>query len=179
MNYRDKMGRFKFWVTKASRYMPPTDKEVAAVERRFGHSFPDSYKAFVKEFGCIALEGSVGLALSGSLASESIEIFFGISYGHIYDLSGILDRYAGRLPEPLLPIAQDAFGNLVCIAVYGRHEGHVFFWNHDGERIPHHGGPIPWENVTLVADDFDQFIDSLVIRGNPGDCSTQRSEQMP
>lgn len=39
--------------------------------------------------------------------------------------------YRGRIPDGVLPIADDAGGNQVCLAVAGEFPGSVWFWDHE------------------------------------------------
>ena len=82
-------------------------------------------------------------------------------------------RSQGRIPEELIPIGDNMFGDQVCLAVLGEHRGKVFFWDHDDERDEAdywqehgQGKTVPREflygNVYLVADSFMDFLARLV-----------------
>lgn len=55
------------------------------------------------------------------------------------------------IPETMLPIAADAFGNLICLDLSPEGYGSVTLYVHDPPDPP----------VLRVADSFEQFIDSL------------------
>ncbi len=60
--------------------------------------------------------------------------------------------FSGRIPERLLPIADDPFGNLFCLSVDGDDLGQVFFLDRyeESESRPY-----------FVAKDFDEFLSRL------------------
>ncbi len=69
-----------------------------------------------------------------------------------------LGVYSGRYPKELLPVAEAVGGNLILIRVEGRMKGEIYFWDHEQE-----GDEEPvWENLTLLAPSFDQFMEALV-----------------
>ena len=67
--------------------------------------------------------------------------------------------YHDRVPKPLLPIANDAGGNLICISTSGPDQGCIYFWEHENEV--EEGEEPTMENVWFVAPDFDTFLSHL------------------
>lgn len=65
-----------------------------------------------------------------------------------------------RVPDPMVPIAHDPGGNLVCISVTGEDAGKVYFCDHEGEYANGQRNRTE-SNVHLVADSFTEFITSL------------------
>jgi len=56
------------------------------------------------------------------------------------------------LPDTVLPIGVDGFGNLLCLGIAKENRGKIYFWDHEtSESVD--GGPI--------AESFSAFIDSL------------------
>ena len=68
-----------------------------------------------------------------------------------------------RMPEELVPIAHDPGGNQICIAVAGPKTGAVYFWDHeeeaDDDETP------GYDNVYLIANSFNEFLNSLTEKG--------------
>jgi len=58
-----------------------------------------------------------------------------------------------------VPIAFDAGGNLVCVAITGPHYGHVYFWDHEFESDD--GEPVTMNNMALIANSFGEFLSGL------------------
>ncbi len=71
--------------------------------------------------------------------------------------------YQGRIPDDLLWIADDPFGNAICIGIRGRYFGKVYFWDH--EREPDEktwdGSVETAGNIQFLANSFRQFVAGL------------------
>jgi hypothetical protein len=80
------------------------------------------------------------------------------------NLESFFQTYKGReprMPREMLPIASDPFGNLFCIQTRGDGAGRVYFWSHDDEFDEEIEGSTLYSNLRFLANDFDQFINSL------------------
>jgi len=75
-----------------------------------------------------------------------------------YQLTRKIETYTGRVPDRLLPIGCDDFGNLVLLDVGGAKPGAVYFWDHERENPD--GDPY-WDNISTVASSFTEFVNSL------------------
>lgn len=64
----------------------------------------------------------------------------------------------GRIPDGVLPIANDPYGNLICIDTRGGLDGPVLFWDHEFEK---EDGPPDDANLYPIAPDFETFLDNL------------------
>ena len=64
-----------------------------------------------------------------------------------------------RLPDNLIPIANDPGGNLFCISTHGDDEGKIYFWEHEFE-VEDDQKP-NYSNVFFVANNLENFIDNL------------------
>lgn len=132
---------------------PLSDIDIARAESRLGVRFPRQYKDFLRRnnggrpipdcFPC------------GPSNDSSLSYFF-----EIYDGPDALDlrenvedaREGSYMPPEYIPIAHDAFSNLVCIIVEGPGVGEVYFLEH------HLTEP---SSLTKIADDFDSFCASF------------------
>ncbi len=70
-----------------------------------------------------------------------------------------LKNYSGRIPNSFFPIAYDSCGNLICIPVKGPDRGKVYFWDHEMEAADDEEPS--YDNLTLIADSFEDFFNSL------------------
>jgi hypothetical protein len=121
---------------------------VAALEAKVGHPFPEPFRTFLAGYG----GEDIG-------AEENpVACFFGIGT-KASDLGAEIDMYRDRIPADTLPIARDWGGNLFLLGLHGEHAGQVLFWRHEEEADV--GQSPSYRNVSLVADDFDQFVESL------------------
>jgi hypothetical protein len=75
----------------------------------------------------------------------------GVARTDDWDLATRVARYAGDLPDGLLPIADAEGGNLVCTEVSGGRIGSIWFWDH--ERAV--------DAARRVAASLDAFIEGL------------------
>jgi hypothetical protein len=76
-----------------------------------------------------------------------------------YYLLHAIRVYEDRMPQELIPIGEDAFGNCFCLAVAGPYEGAILFWEHEEEREPP-----SYYNIEFIAKDFNSFLSSLYER---------------
>ncbi len=98
--------------------------------------------------------GTVGPVALRSDLRVGVVAVFGVDRDDRLDIE---TRRAGfgvdRLPRGLLPIIEAEGGNVVCLSVRPGDFGTVWFWDHEQEGA---GDPL-----TVVAEDFDEFVSSL------------------
>jgi len=150
-----------------------TDDDLAACERAIsmrkgpGAELSRSYKDFMRKTnGGLVSHGKVHRwTVAGKQHVEELERLYWVRGGARKgpkDLRAQAKVYKGRIPADTLAIAEDD-GNLFLIGIKGKNLGKVFFWSHHeeaGTPAGKKGGPT-YDNVTLVADDFDAFIEGL------------------
>lgn len=61
-----------------------------------------------------------------------------------------------RIPDNMLVIANDPEGDLILLSVKGQDYGKIYYWDHEMETEP-----ADYSNLTLIADSFEEFINSL------------------
>jgi len=74
------------------------------------------------------------------------------------------------MPDTVIPMASDEFGNQYCLGVTEEEYGKIYYWNHE-ERDPRDfqdkGLPVPddiwWQKMTPVADSFHVFVSQIVV----------------
>jgi hypothetical protein len=74
-------------------------------------------------------------------------------------LESLRKTYAGRVPDGLLPIGTDPFGNVFCLGLGGAWRGKVWFWDHESEADE--GEPPRVDNLSMVAASFTSFLAAL------------------
>jgi hypothetical protein len=99
--------------------------------------------------------GGVGLHHIGGFRKES---YFSLTIRR----ARYQDKYA-RIPRELLWIADDSFGNAICIGILGPYRGKVYFWDHEEEPDPDEwdGSVESAGNITPLADSFTAFVAGL------------------
>ncbi|WP_418895875.1 SMI1/KNR4 family protein [Sporosarcina cyprini] len=91
--------------------------------------------------------------ISVELGESILNIFYGI--GNMYDnLEKKLDIFDEILELGFIPIADDLFGNQICIGISEEYFGQIFHWAHDEE----HDG---MENMYFLSNNFNDFLDVL------------------
>lgn len=130
-----------------------TPEELKVFEEKIGHPLPSAYREFllahnggrpipsvidINDCPSGATDVQVFLGLTGPFESETLEWSW--------------DVFRGRIPERLLPIADDSFGNLFCLSLTGNDVGQVFFLDRyeESESRPY-----------FVAKDFNEFLDKI------------------
>ena len=103
--------------------------------------------------------------IKGELSFDNIRCFYGIcsdtgSVMYNYDIFQVIKARHNRIPKNLLPIATDSFGNEICLCIQGSNYRKVYFWDHENEGMDDNEEPW-WQNVYLIANSFDEFIDGL------------------
>lgn len=139
-------------------------EEITAIEDRLDICLPIEYRDFL-------LTNNGGRPrpdifrfekASGRYGTSCVHWFLKVDNGEYNNFQSYFETYKverQRLPDELIPVANDPGGNLICIAVSGDCTGAVYFWDHDTECDD---GEVPtYENVFLIANTFKEFLISL------------------
>ena len=130
-------GSEYYYVREHERIIP-TEEDIERLEKRIKATLPQEYKEFLIHYGRIAFNASVIFPIESCLWQDNgeLKVFFGFSSdGEIYDIRNAFDMYEGRMPVGFLPIAEDYFGNIVCLSCIGEDRGKVYFWDHEHRGI--------------------------------------------
>jgi SMI1-KNR4 cell-wall len=144
----------------------------AALERfeaKIGHQLPEDYRAFLIRcnggYGCgyieylePTLEEQVAVACLNHVGGFREESYYSLESNHkVYQLHEV------RIPKELIWIADDPFGNAICLGISGVHRGKIFFWDHENEPNPEQwdGRVETAGNIELVASSFSEFMAGL------------------
>jgi hypothetical protein len=127
-------------------HRPATEQDIIHFQMALGAVLPDDYREFLLKYNGGYPEPS---GFRGG--KEVLNSLFGFCQKHHCLLCNF---YIHRtiLPQAIIPIADDPFGNLVCLGVAAADGGRVFFWDHEyGDS----------SGLSHVADSFTNFLDSL------------------
>jgi cell wall assembly regulator SMI1 len=120
--------------------------DISSAEAALGTKLPESYKAFLREFGW------------GGVDSWNL---FGVGVGvpnylHLVRVTESERTEAHpHIPPPLIPVMNDGFGNHYCLDTRSLHDGEcpVVFWDHEqGVR----------QDPEVVAPQFDLWLLDLL-----------------
>ena len=147
------------------QFVPLVDESaVASLEATLGYALPSDYRQFLltKNGGEPANPVFNIFGVGKGYSNSSVRYFFSISEKSTFSLKYKYEIYAraGRIAKEMLPIATDAGGNLVLLAIAGEQMGKVFFWNHDVEGLT--DDPASTEHLAFVANSFKEFCDRLL-----------------
>ena len=128
-------------------------------QRFYKFKFPKPYKAFLLKQNGGTPEKNIFNFANGGEASI-VRGFFKINSSNSYDdLLSSIENYRNRMPNYYIPIADDTFGNNICLAIKGQNYGKVYFWDHENEVDD--GETPTMDNMSLLANNFDDFLNSL------------------
>lgn len=121
-----------------------SEAAIVAAEQELGIQFPPQYRAFLSAFG------------SGGVDSED---FIGLGGPEHLDIVKLVVRLRNRnnpLPERLLPLRSDGFGNYDCLDINRPTEQGEFSivqWNHEAGED---------QECEMLADSFDDWFESVL-----------------
>lgn len=149
---------------KLDDWRPVGLSDIEEYEAKLGVEFPDDYKEFLLKYSGQAPDRGPRFPYLDEYPGGDegiLSVFFGIMPDSGYDLLEATDTYEGRVPEDLLPIAEDPGGNVILLGVGGEDRGKVYFFDHEEERPVPEGEEIDRSNLYLIANSFGDFIESL------------------
>jgi cell wall assembly regulator SMI1 len=130
---------------------PASEESIQRLEQRIGQPLPPAYREFLRQHDGGPLE----------LNNRAVNEIFGLG-DEVPDFASMwnaLDRYRDRVPQWLLPVANDSFGNLFALSLRAEDNGSVWFWDHEKEADEDE--PPTEDNIRRVAPDWPTFLDSL------------------
>lgn len=135
-----------------------TLEQLSTLEAKMGVVLPDDYKLFLlkKNGGYLNPATFEFTGTDGLPNSTMIKHFFAIEGEPAVDLETNTRFYAesGRIPNGVLPIAEDLAANLICLDVSDSVvKGTIYFWDHELE-LEKEG----YENLAPISRSFSQFI---------------------
>jgi len=138
--------------------VPVTEDALREFEARIGYTLPADYRTFLLKYGMCAAAGGTRFRNTDDpeQIESSVNVFYGLKPGDTYDLFENRRILGDRLPAHLLPFASGSGGDF-CVSLQGEDAGRIYWW------YPHGGTDDPYEDLELVAHDFDGFIESLTV----------------
>jgi SMI1 / KNR4 family (SUKH-1) len=125
-------------------------------EREIGFTLPEDYREFLSRYGLSAQRGYPtwpDIRRPGE-PGGGVDWWYGLNPTESRDLLRNWKGFRGRIPSHLLPIAESP-GGQICLCLAGEKRGKLFWWD---RSEPH---AELGQNLTLIAHDFDTFINSL------------------
>ncbi len=146
-------------VAISESYQPLQEADILRLEQELRAELPRDYRSFLLAHNGGTPDPDVFIIGGDPEDEDVVSQFLGIQQGEYEDLFNLLGVFRGRIPDNLLPVARDPFGNLICLSITGENRGKVYFWDHEEEAME---GEVPdYRNVSWIADSFKSFLDSL------------------
>jgi hypothetical protein len=134
------------------------ERAISDLEKERGINLPESYKKFLMEFnGGRPVPSSFNF--KDGTNGSTVDWFLGLHGDEYTGLPKVLKIYEKRIPHNYFPIAIDPGDNLICISVQGPDRGSIHFWDHEMESRT--DASYDYSNTIPIADNFDEFIESL------------------
>ncbi len=185
MNIKDiveKLGGIK--PVNGEKFSPMSDVEISAVEKMIHGHFPDDYRIFLSSYGASLFKGeseenpyivfSSIEELPTHVTSDGfalVDAFYGARDEGSYSLTTRINFFRGRMPESVIPIADDGGAGQICLGIGNENMGKIFYWDQQGEALSEEeyledfGEPRPeramYENMYLIANNFCEFLNAL------------------
>jgi len=134
-----------------------TEDLLGAVEASWDFQLPKEYRQFLLNMSAENFKGKL-FSFYDSNDGSCIGDFFTLRKGIRNFFVDYRDMQK-RIPSNFIPIASDVYGNRILLAVKNPDRGKIFFWDHELEADD---GEVPdYSNLTLIAPDFQTFLNSL------------------
>jgi hypothetical protein len=136
-----------------------SERSLVAFERKLSVKLPEDYREFLlRTNGGYPADDLQFQFIEGDRESDSVlgEFYTLAQDSELGTLQEGLETFvnADRMPPWCLPIADDAFGNQICLSLNQDDFGAIYFWNHELEDI----SPA---NLYRIARSFIEFIAML------------------
>lgn len=142
---------------------PLNSSVLSSIEEYWGFGLPKDYRGFLLNFnGGIPDTSNACFLFTHQREGSVISNFYGLTKGS-YNILKAYQDVGSRYPKNMLPVGDDVFGNRILLSVKGNDRGKVYFWDHEYEA--EENTKPSYNNLTLIADSFKDFIKSLYFAG--------------
>lgn len=137
-----------------------SQESLNALETQLGCRLPRDYRDFLETHnGGRPSPRAFRFVTPQGHEESAVQFFFTTdSTGKPYVIWDAVCVYKDRIPEGLLPVACDSFGNLVLLDLGARNAGSVYFWDHEKESMD----DVTWDNISPIAPSFADFVEGLL-----------------
>jgi hypothetical protein len=144
---------------------PAPEPELIGLELSLRCQLPADYRTFL-----VACNGGyaggmlsfAGPTETGEEADVAVHHIGGFRDEPALSLTWHRECYRGRIPDDLLWIMDDPYGNAICLGIREEHKGMIFFWDHENEPEDEWDGSVEGAgNLELLAETFADFVAGL------------------
>lgn len=139
-------------------FPPITEQEIIEFESKYGVQLPKSYKRFLLLNNGGKTEKRRFKTVDGKITS-SAKLFLPISNETDLNLQSFYEKYCIKkiIPSHLIPIAIDPNESLICLSI--KEQDKVYYC--DMDYFEEDGNVLLEENIRLVSDNFNSFLNNL------------------
>lgn len=145
-----------------SRYGVVSPQQLQQLESRLLTPLPNDYKRFLLKWNGGKPNLDRFVVPGWPNQATVVNRFFAVHTGKYSNLEKEIRDYRDRLPQGIIPIAEDPFGNLICLGLENEQRGSVYFWDHeeelDGEGLSRND----YSNMYRLTDGIELFINTLM-----------------
>jgi cell wall assembly regulator SMI1 len=137
----------------------PTEEDVRKFEFKIGFNLPLDYRRFlIEKNGDVPNKSLIAVPNFGK---QVVQKFYALAGpANSYTLNHLLQVYNNRVPDGMLPIADDPSGNLFIVELKTSEDyGKLYFWNHEQEADQVVEPTL--ENISLISSNFSEFLGYL------------------
>jgi hypothetical protein len=140
-------------IVDSNRYGLLEENDLLKFEEKIGTRLPQDFREYLLKYnGGKPIPSDFNIP---NLGSNSIHHVYGIHNGPDYlNLESNVEIYKARIPNSLLPFADDPVGNVLCIGISGEVKGQIYFWDHELECED-------WSSIVKISDSFSLFLESF------------------
>jgi hypothetical protein len=136
---------------------PATLRELRLIETLWLVRLPPPYRQFL-----LTQNGGVPSRthFEAKGIGYTVSAFYAVVAQEPYDdLAQALSTYYCRVPDDMIPVAYDPYGNQFCVGIEGKRFGKIYFWDLEEESEEEDGEY--YENTYQLAASFDEFLAKL------------------
>jgi cell wall assembly regulator SMI1 len=130
-----------------------TENDIASFEAEIGNKLPADYKEFLLTYNG-GMPSKCRFLISEEQGYTSAELFYGLTDDKDYGLrrNYSLFRIYNDVHQTIIPIAEDAGGNRICIGLSGENNNKIYFWDHEQSK---------GKNLFFICQGFSEFLKKL------------------
>jgi ankyrin repeat protein len=142
-------------IIDSNKFGAVSEESVKKFEFQIGALLPEEYRTFLLNHN--GGEPKFSDFKLGEGDMTGLHNIYGIfEQDHQSDILNNYNVFKGRVKKELLPIADDPFGNQICIGIKNKYIGKIYFWDHEFE-----GSFFKSKAITLIANNFNDFLECL------------------
>ncbi len=159
-------------IKNPNQYGGLSETYLNSFELKINAILPNQYRTFLLNFngGC---PSPCSFDITGNDGS-TLHSVYGLHAGPDYcQLLKMYEIFKKRIPKAFLAIADDPFGNQICIGLKGKYFGKVYFWDHEQESLFFKN-----KGISFIANSLDQFLEGLYEYVDPDETEVKKAVRL-